>query len=170
MVELVASASLAGPQHRLPNLAYLVGAWPLTQERATTYLEKAAREAKEHTSWSDRDDDYDRALSSFVEAVYDDDALVADVAAFAERIKQHGWSSSMAQKLVQLTMPGVPDVYQGSELWDLSWSTPTIADQSTDEQRRRMLSRLDAGTDHNGGQHSATPGCPSCTSFRKPCA
>jgi (1->4)-alpha-D-glucan 1-alpha-D-glucosylmutase len=94
----------------------LVGAWPLDVERATRYMEKATREAKLATSWHAPDERYDRADADFVTAVLDDDGLLADVGLFVATIEPHAAANSLTQKLLQLTMPGVPDVYQGCEL------------------------------------------------------
>ena len=102
----------------------LVGAWPLPVDRALAYLEKASREAKQHTSWTDPDEAYDAALADFVTAVLADEAITAEVAAFTEPLVVPGWVNALTQQLVQLTMPGMPDVYQGSELWDLSLVDP----------------------------------------------
>ncbi|MGB9377755.1 MAG: malto-oligosyltrehalose synthase, partial [Mycobacteriales bacterium] len=133
-----------------PNLGYLawqtlVGAWPLTHDRALAYLEKASREAKEHTSWTDRNADYDEALVDFVGRVYADESLLAEVAEFADRITAYGWSNSLAAKLVALTMPGVPDLYQGSELWDLSLVDPDNRRPVDYDRREDLLARLDSG-------------------------
>ncbi|MGH8888318.1 MAG: malto-oligosyltrehalose synthase, partial [Acidothermaceae bacterium] len=94
----------------------LVGAWPLDAERACRYMEKASREAKLSTSWLSPDPVYDDALRTFVERVFDDDGLMADVGMFVAAIEPFAAANSLAQKLVQLTMPGVPDTYQGAEL------------------------------------------------------
>jgi len=109
------------------------------------YLEKAAREAKEHTSWTHRNADYDEALSEFVAGVYADESLIAEVEAFARRVTPYGWSNSLAAKLVQLTMPGVPDLYQGSELWDLSLVDPDNRRPVDYDLRRDLLANLDGG-------------------------
>ena len=111
------------------NICYLlwqtlVGAWPISRDRLGAYLEKASREAKQHTSWVERADDYDKSLQQLVDAVYADPDLMADVAAFVQRLEPAWQVTAVAQKLVQLTMPGIPDVYQGSELWTLSLVDP----------------------------------------------
>ncbi len=94
----------------------LIGAWPLDVERATRYMEKATREAKLATGWHSPDERYDRAVRDFVAAVFDDDGLLADVGLFVATIEPAAAANSLAQKLIQLTMPGIPDVYQGCEL------------------------------------------------------
>ena len=94
----------------------LVGAWPLEVERATRYMEKASREAKLSTSWLSPDAAYGNALRTFIERVFDDDGVLADVGMFVAAIEPFAAANSLAQKLLQLTMPGVPDTYQGAEL------------------------------------------------------
>ncbi|MDP9432178.1 MAG: malto-oligosyltrehalose synthase [Actinomycetota bacterium] len=125
----------------------LVGAWPLPADRALAYLEKASREAKLHTSWTDPDQAYDEALARFVRGVLDDPVLMQSVEAFVtDELLLPGWINSLAAKLVQLTMPGVPDVYQGSELWDLSLVDPDNRRPVDYETRRRLLAELDTGS------------------------
>lgn len=103
----------------------IVGAWPINAERLDDYLRKAVREAKLHTSWLDPDDGYEQCLSGYVHAVLADDKLTT---AIDEWVGTHlaapARSNALAQKLIQLTMPGVPDVYQGQELPDFSLVDP----------------------------------------------
>ena len=94
----------------------LVGGWPLDVERATRYVEKAVREAKLHTSWTAPDQGYERAVREFVAGVLADADLVADIEAFVVTLAPFARANSLAQKLLQLAMPGVPDVYQGCEV------------------------------------------------------
>ena len=102
----------------------LVGAWPLDPERATRYMEKATREAKVATSWHSPDERYDKAVRDFVTAVLEDDGLLADVGMFVATIEPFAAANSLVQKLIQLTMPGVPDTYQGCELATFSLVDP----------------------------------------------
>jgi (1->4)-alpha-D-glucan 1-alpha-D-glucosylmutase len=133
------------PDRNAEYLLYqtLIGAWPLPAGRAVAYLEKATREAKERTSWTDGDERYDDALRSFVEALAVDEDFQAGLAGFAAPLVWPGRVASLAQKLVQLTMPGVPDVYQGSELWDLSLVDPDNRRPVDFGLRRRLLAELD---------------------------
>jgi (1->4)-alpha-D-glucan 1-alpha-D-glucosylmutase len=94
----------------------LVGAWPLDVERATRYMHKAMREAKLTTSWQSPDLPYEEAVRSFVTNVLTDDDVMAEVARLVDTLTPYARANSLAQKLVQLTMPGVPDTYQGCEL------------------------------------------------------
>ncbi len=120
----------------------LVGAWPLTPERAAAYMVKAAKEAKVHTSWIDPDPDYDAALSAFVDGLMADGAFQGDLAAFVAPLVAPGRVTSMAQALVKLTAPGVPDTYQGSEVWDLSLVDPDNRRPVDYDTRRRLLADL----------------------------
>ncbi len=96
----------------------LVGAWPLAQDRAQRFAEKATREARLRTSWRRPDPAYEAARRRWLAAVYADAGLVAELAAFAAELQPHGDRNSLAQLLIKLTAPGVPDFYQGSELRD----------------------------------------------------
>jgi (1->4)-alpha-D-glucan 1-alpha-D-glucosylmutase len=96
----------------------LVGAWPLPLERARRYAEKAAREARLRTSWRAPDATYEAALSRWVDGVYSDTELVADIAKLAAELAPHGERNALAQLVVKLCAPGVADFYQGCELHD----------------------------------------------------
>ncbi len=102
----------------------LVGAWPIDEERLQAYATKAVREAKMHTGWSDPDEDYEAAVAAFVTGVLGDDGLRAHVASWVERTADAARAVTLGQKLLQLVVPGVPDVYQGTELVDLSLVDP----------------------------------------------
>ena len=136
------------PDRNMEYLLYqtLVGAWPLETERAVSYMQKAAKEAKEHTSWIAPDDAYDEALVSFVRAVLGDDAFTRDLQAFVEPLIEPGWVNSLSQALLKLTCPGVPDTYQGCELWDLSLVDPDNRRPVDYGLRRKLLEQLEEGT------------------------
>ena len=123
----------------------LVGAWPLPVDRAVAYMEKASREAKAHTSWTQPGPEYDAALRRFVEAVLADEWFTGGLTTFVAPLVAAGRTTSLAQKLVALTAPGVPDVYQGTELWDHSLVDPDNRRPVDYETRRRLLAELDAG-------------------------
>ena len=135
------------PEPTLNLLAWqsLVGAWPITTERLAGYLEKASREAKIATSWTEPNAAFDAAVAAWPGAVLADAGLAADVGEFVARVRDAGWSNSLGQKLVQLTMPGVPDLYQGSELWDLSLVDPDNRRPVDFGRRRELLARIDGG-------------------------
>jgi (1->4)-alpha-D-glucan 1-alpha-D-glucosylmutase len=136
----------AGPDGNAEYLLYqtLAGAWPISAERLVAYMEKAIREAKAHTSWLAPVPEYEHAVLRFAEAVVGDAAFVADLEEFLAPVVEAGWRNSLAMKLVCLTAPGVPDVYQGSELWDLSLVDPDNRRPVDFELRRRLLAELDA--------------------------
>ena len=102
----------------------LVGAWPLSWERAVSYLEKATREAKRHTSWLTPDPSYEAAIASFVQGVLADEELTDDLQGFVTSIEPAAQRLSLARTLLKLTAPGVPDLYQGTELWEHSLVDP----------------------------------------------
>ncbi len=125
----------------------LVGAWPLPADRAVAYMDKAAREAKEHTSWTRPDPAYDRALAAFVAAVVGDPGFTADLASFVAPLVGPGRLTALAQVLMAVTAPGLPDFYQGSELWDLSLVDPDNrrpVDYHLRQTRLREVSSADA--------------------------
>jgi (1->4)-alpha-D-glucan 1-alpha-D-glucosylmutase len=123
----------------------LIGAWPLARERAHAYAEKAAREAGTSTTWTDPDEEFEGRLHALVDAAYDDPTTHAEIEGFVARIAPFGRSNSLSQKLLQLTMPGIPDVYQGTELWDFSLVDPDNRRPVDYAVRRRLLASLDAG-------------------------
>jgi (1->4)-alpha-D-glucan 1-alpha-D-glucosylmutase len=133
-----------------PSLAHLVwqavvGAWPIERERLQAYALKAAREAAASTTWQQPNEKFETALAALVDQIYDDPALGGEVAGFAASITAPGWVNSLGQKLVQLTMPGVPDTYQGTELWDYSLVDPDNRRPVDFGRRRELLSRIDDG-------------------------
>ncbi|HET7341753.1 MAG TPA: malto-oligosyltrehalose synthase [Methylomirabilota bacterium] len=139
----------AAPGANTEYLLYqtLVGAWPLDAERLRAYMVKATREAKVHTSWINPDPRYDGAIAKFVEAILDPEraaAFLADFLPFQARVAHFGRLNSLAQTLVKLTAPGVPDFYQGTELWDLSLVDPDNRRPVDWAPRRRMLDELRA--------------------------
>lgn len=141
------SARCGLPEPTLELLAWqtLVGAWPISPERLAGYLDKAAKEAKIATSWTDRDEEFEAAVLAWPGRVLDDPELAADVAAFVARVREPGWSNALGQKLLQLSGPGVPDVYQGTELWDLSLVDPDNRRPVDFARRTELLSRLESG-------------------------
>ncbi len=122
----------------------LVGAWPLDRERLTGYLVKAMREAKTRTSWTDPDAGYESMVLSFAEQALDDDELTSQLAGFVAALGQDARANSLGMKLVQLTMPGVPDVYQGCELAGLALVDPDNRRPADFTQGRRLLAALRA--------------------------
>lgn len=94
------------------------------RERLHGYAEKAMREAGDHTTWTDPDEAYESEVHAAVDAVLDRDDVRAVVAGLAAEVDEPAQANSLAAKLLAITMPGVPDVYQGSELWEDSLVDP----------------------------------------------
>jgi (1->4)-alpha-D-glucan 1-alpha-D-glucosylmutase len=127
----------------------LVGTWgtsgPLAAQRLHDYLTKAIREAKLRTSWVRPDEVYENGVHAYADAVLDDEEILASVAAFTAGLNDSARVVVLGQKLVQLAMPGVPDVYQGCELVDLSLVDPDNRRDVDFGARRARLARLDSG-------------------------
>jgi (1->4)-alpha-D-glucan 1-alpha-D-glucosylmutase len=123
----------------------VVGAWPLSPDRLHAYLEKAAREASTATGWDDPDAAFEAAMHAVADRLYDDPVLPAEVDEVVSRIAPDGWSNSLGQKVLQLAGPGVPDVYQGNELWDYSLVDPDNRRPVDFAVRRKLLARIDGG-------------------------
>jgi (1->4)-alpha-D-glucan 1-alpha-D-glucosylmutase len=121
----------------------MVGAWPIDEDRMLRYMEKATREAKVYTSWTNPIPEYEEAVAEFIRAVYADEKFMADIAAFVDGIKEAGWINSLAQTLIKLTAPGIPDLYQGTELWDFSLVDPDNRRPVDYTQRRQYLAELE---------------------------
>ena len=129
------------PDRKMEYLFYqaLVGAWPLTKEQALAYVQKAAREAKEQTCWRQPVAEFEEVLRSFVNEAMQDSNFMANVERFVSPLLDLGWINSLAQTLVKLTAAGVPDFYQGSELWDLSLVDPDNRRPVDFALRRQLL-------------------------------
>ena len=121
-----------------------LGARPIERERLHAYAEKAMREAGDHTGWLSPDQAYESAVHAAVDASYDDPAVGAVLDGLLDVVLEPGRSNALAAKLVALTMPGVPDVYQGTELWDLSLVDPDNRRPVDFDLRRRVLDGDDA--------------------------
>ncbi|HEY7197249.1 MAG TPA: malto-oligosyltrehalose synthase [Gaiellaceae bacterium] len=124
----------------------LVGAWPIEPERLSTYVEKALREAKRNTAWVNGDPEWEAAALGFCSGLYRHEAFRADFEPFAERVARAGEHAGLGQTLLKLTSPGVPDVYQGDELWSLSLVDPDNRRQVDWARRRRLLGDVRSGT------------------------
>jgi (1->4)-alpha-D-glucan 1-alpha-D-glucosylmutase len=115
----------------VPNRAFgyllaqtLVGAGPIERDRMHAYAEKAMREASDGTSWTEPDSGFEARVHEAVDLAYDDQRLRADWTRLDGLVTEPGWVNALGQKLVQLTMPGIPDVYQGTEAWESSLVDP----------------------------------------------
>ena len=138
-------APLPEPALDLLGWQTLLGAWPIDDERLVAYLLKAAREARLGTSWTDRDPGFEDRIRTWPDRLRADTDLYAEVEDFARSLEAPGWSNALGQKALQLLGPGVPDVYQGTELWDLSLVDPDNRRPVDHRVRAQMLARIEAG-------------------------
>ncbi|WP_066042737.1 malto-oligosyltrehalose synthase [Herbiconiux solani] len=123
----------------------MVGAWPLSRERAHAYAEKASREAGDSTAWLDVDETFEERMHAAVDAAYDDPTVRGLVESAVAAVEAAGRSNSLGEKLVQITSVGVPDVYQGTELWDRSLVDPDNRRPVDYDLRSDLLEAQDAG-------------------------
>jgi (1->4)-alpha-D-glucan 1-alpha-D-glucosylmutase len=117
----------------------LVGAWPIESERLEAYMEKALREAKTNTNWVDSDEEHESRVRELVRSLYENDRFLADFEPFAAEVAAAGREAALGALLLRLTVPGVPDVYQGDELETLSLVDPDNRRPVDWERRRRAL-------------------------------
>lgn len=112
-------------------------------ERFCAFLVKALREGKEHTNWSEPDVDYEQACMSFVQQILSPEHVFLDsFIPFLEQVKMLAVRYSLAQVLLRITAPGIPDLYQGAELWDLSFVDPDNRRPVNYRSRQVWLSAL----------------------------
>ncbi|WP_018773716.1 malto-oligosyltrehalose synthase [Arthrobacter sp. 131MFCol6.1] len=135
------------PDGPLANLLWqaIAGVWPADRDRLQSYAQKAAREAGNSTNWIDPDEAFEAELSAAVDAAFDTPEVTAELESLVALLEPYGAANSLGAKLVQLTMPGVPDVYQGTEFWDRSLTDPDNRRPFDFGARRRALAALDAG-------------------------
>lgn len=125
----------------------LIGAWPICADRLTAYMDKACREAKQQTSWTQQNKEFEDALKSFIEHILQAREFVAELEGFVGQILEPGRINSLAQTLIRYTAPGVPDTYQGSELWDLRLVDPDNRGPVDYKTRCSMLNELERGVE-----------------------
>jgi (1->4)-alpha-D-glucan 1-alpha-D-glucosylmutase len=134
------------PDRNIEYLMYqtLVGAWPIDAMRLTEFLKKAAREGKAHTSWFNPVAVYEDALTQFASSVMADAEFLGDLETFIGRnqLVPLGRITSLAQTALLLTCPGVPDIYQGTEVWGLSLVDPDNRRQVDYQHRQRLLAEV----------------------------
>ncbi len=138
------SGSAIMPDRNTEYLYYqtLIGAWPLTVERAQQYMIKAAREAKQQTTWTANNKPFEDALNEFIAGTLAHPPFLRDLEQFVGKVKDAGRVNSLAQALLKYTAPGVPDTYQGTELWDLSLVDPDNRRPVDYKLRRHLLAEL----------------------------
>lgn len=128
----------------------VVGAWPIEEERLQAYALKAIRESKLYTRWTEPNEAYESAVERFVSGVVTTPDVVRHVETWVEQTAAETRANVLGQKLVQLTMPGVPDVYQGTDVVDLSLVDPDNRRLVDYGGRRERLARLDGGAAPSG--------------------
>ena len=159
----------SGPEAPVANDEYLlyqtlVGAWPTGHEadnppqtfakRICEYMLKAVREAKEKTSWANQNKDYEDAVTKFVNGVLGSQEFRDDFIPFQRKISHFGMLNSLAQTLIKLTAPGVPDTYQGNELWEFNLVDPDNRRAVDYGLRRRVLEEFREVCDGGCDQHA----------------
>jgi (1->4)-alpha-D-glucan 1-alpha-D-glucosylmutase len=141
------------PEPNMEMLLYqtMLGAWPISEagipafkERLKAYAIKAAREAKAFTSWQAPDTKYEDALTAFLKDILQSSntEFIKDFLLFEKQIAYYGALNSLAQVLLKITSPGVPDFYQGTELWDSSLVDPDNRRPVDFKRRAEMLDKL----------------------------
>jgi (1->4)-alpha-D-glucan 1-alpha-D-glucosylmutase len=120
----------------------LIGAWPIDADRTKAYMQKATREAKQQTSWVANNKEFEDGLNGFIDALLEDAGFVTELEAFVQKVLLPGRINSLTQTLLKQTSPGVPDLYQGSELWDLSLVDPDNRRPVDYDLRRKLLGEL----------------------------
>jgi (1->4)-alpha-D-glucan 1-alpha-D-glucosylmutase len=123
----------------------LVGAWPIEPDRLEAYIEKALREAKRTTNWIEPDTTHEARVKAFCRALYSDRPFLRDFEPFAAEVARAGERAALRQLLLKLTVPGVPDIYQGDELLALSLVDPDNRRPVDWERRRELLAEVRRG-------------------------
>jgi (1->4)-alpha-D-glucan 1-alpha-D-glucosylmutase len=147
------------PDRNEENLLYqtLIGAWPLDamglpqfKERLEAYIIKANREAMVHTRWTRPNAEHERAVTSFLKAILkpaSSNLFLKDFLPFQKKIAEFGMVNGLAQVLIKMTSPGVPDFYQGCDLWDLRLVDPDNRGPVNFNHRDALLSEIEKGSD-----------------------
>jgi (1->4)-alpha-D-glucan 1-alpha-D-glucosylmutase len=167
MVDEWAELVFSWPHLDDPRESYLVyqtmlGAWPLELDRLLAYMEKAMREAKTHTSWIEPNADHERRVRAFCTALYCDNSWRATFEPFAARAAVEGGRISLGMTLLKLTVPGIPDIYQGDETELLAlvdpdnrravdWDGLRLSLQRRDDRKQELIRRVLAVRDSFGG-------------------
>src|SRR4051794_27633699 len=138
------------PAEELLIYQTLVGAWPIDAERLEDYLEKALREAKMSSNWIEPDEAHEAAVKAFAVGLLDHGPFRYGFDAVAARVAELGARVALAQTLLKLTVPGMPDVYQGDELWAYSLVDPDNRRPVDWAARREALAALRDGTPPTG--------------------
>ena len=165
------------PDRNAEHLLYqtLVGAWPISTERIGEYMQKACREAKNYTSWIRPDEAYETRIRDFATTVTGDPEFVAMLEEFVTPLVTPGRINSLAQTVLKLTAPGIPDIYQGTEIWDNSLVDPDNRRSVDYRGRLELLRELEKSPDVAEIMARAEEGMPKlhvireCLLLRKGC-
>jgi len=149
--------AFSGSEVPSPNDEYLlyqtlIGAWPIGTgssvpnegfvQRICDYMIKALREGKERTNWANQNQPYEDGVSRFVRSILRNDEFLADFVSLQRRVSYFGICNSLSQMLIRLTAPGVPDVYQGNEMWEFNLVDPDNRRAVDYGARRRALQQI----------------------------
>ncbi|HUZ47436.1 MAG TPA: malto-oligosyltrehalose synthase [Terriglobia bacterium] len=150
--QVVNGRPVPGPDEEILLYQTMLGAWPFHQdqvaefiERLLAFMQKALREAKVHTSWIDVDAPYESAASAFIRDITkagESNPFFEDFLQFQKKIAFYGYLNSLAQTLLKITSPGIPDIYQGTELWNFSLVDPDNRRPVDFEGHARMQEEL----------------------------
>ncbi|SOC80147.1 maltooligosyl trehalose synthase [Salinimicrobium sediminis] len=129
----------------------LIGAWPFDGEpgeefleRSTAYLQKVLREAKVNSSWAQPDEKYEEQVYEFLKKLLKSDDFRTSFGKFHHNVSAYGAIKSLSQSLLKITAPGIPDVYQGTELWDLSYVDPDNRRPVDYQLRKQYLEEINS--------------------------
>jgi (1->4)-alpha-D-glucan 1-alpha-D-glucosylmutase len=120
----------------------MLGAWPISAERLHAYMQKACREAREQTRWTEPNEAFETTVKDFVSSILADAEFLQDFQAFVAKTILPGRINSLSQTLLRLVSPGVPDIYQGTEIWDLSLVDPDNRRPVDYTERRKLLAEM----------------------------
>ena len=146
---LVVDEGRTGPdaQERYLIFQTLAAVWPISEERLSGYLEKALREAKRNTNWVDQNHPWEERVKQFAAALLTHEPFLDCFMPFMDEVAAAGERAALGQLLLKLTVPGVPDVYQGDEMIDLSLVDPDNRRPVDWDARRAALSELQDGAE-----------------------
>ena len=157
---LIDGQKVPDPNEEFLMYQTLLGAWPLEQDnvpgfrkRLESYMVKAVREARVHTNWARPNVRYEEALIHFIKSTTkptEDNVFMSDFLHLYREIAYYGALNSLAQQLLKITIPGVPDFYQGSELWDFRLVDPDNRGPVDFKKRGRLLAELQQQEEQRG--------------------
>ncbi|HEY9126787.1 MAG TPA: malto-oligosyltrehalose synthase, partial [Acidobacteriaceae bacterium] len=138
----------------------LIATWPISEDRLVAYMQKATREAKEQTSWTQNNEVFEKGLVDFIHSLLESRTFITELEKQVALIDHAGQINSLTQTLLHYTAPGVPDTYQGSELWDFRLVDPDNRTPVDYTQRQSMLDELKQGLPPETIMQRAASGLP----------